>query len=154
MDGLTNSPPDRLRRIVEALKSAPIPNLSADDHAFLLIGLQRYLADPKKHPLVHVFQLSPKVGGTPWWREEALQRRNEALWCLHDLVSPGAKPFAAADKILQEIKSVVHRWRGDRHFDPRPNLTASDLACFAVLDVDGEELLTQKQVANILKARR
>ena len=82
--------------------------------SFLGDGLSRFLAQDC-HDLNEAFGLKSPQGGVPWWREEAIRKRNAALCRLAAEYSSERSTAAIVRRIHEEaLRYAASAWRFDR----------------------------------------
>jgi hypothetical protein len=88
-------------------------------------SLERFLAHSCR-TLDEALGLCFPKGGVPWWMEEAIRTRDEALRALADTLEPNLSTTARA----REVRALTLRygassWRHDRERDEMPPIYAS-----------------------------
>lgn len=67
------------------------------------------------------FGLSAPKGGVPWWLEEGIRTRNNAIRDLANLSCPDQSPTAQARKVYKlSVRYAATRWRQDRFRQEMP----------------------------------
>ena len=67
------------------------------------------------------FGLSAPKGGVPWWLEEGIRKRNNAIQDLADLTCPNQNPTAQARKVHKlSVRYAATRWRQDQYRKEMP----------------------------------
>ena len=109
---------DRLRDVSHLCRrGAPLP----PDLAFwLAAGIERFLGREAKD-LDGALGLIQAQGGIPWWREDAIRRRDLALRQLWQAACPEAGVTARARRIAEMLKRYAgSAWRLDRERPAMP----------------------------------
>lgn len=102
-----------LRRVAEGRETS-------EDRAALAGRLRVYLSAPASVTLDGVFGLTRSARGLPWWRAEALDRRDAAIRALASRFYSGrsvASQAAAIHRVL--LRYSASAWRFDRR-EPAP----------------------------------
>lgn len=109
---------DRLRDVTSFCRQgAPLP---PDLAGWLAAGIERFLGREARD-LDGALGLLQAQGGIPWWREDAIRRRDAALRHLRDLVCPEAGITARARRIADLLKRyAASAWRHDREHAAMP----------------------------------
>lgn len=89
---------------------------------------KRWLGDCLSNFLAHrcgtmdeAFELRFPRGGVPWWREEAIRKRNAALQELGALFFPELSLHARTERIAElSVRYAATAWRFDRHKESPP----------------------------------
>jgi len=94
--------------------------LPADQARFLADALDRFLAH-RAPSLEAALGLRFPRGGVPWWREEAMRRRDAALRALAERHHAGETVTARARAIAVAARRyAATAWREDAHRDAMP----------------------------------
>ena len=109
---------DRLRDVSSfCRRGAPLPPYLA---GWLAAGIERFLGREARD-LHGALGLIQAQGGIPWWREDAIRRRDAALRRLRDLVCPAAGVTARARRIAELLRRyAASAWRIDREHPAMP----------------------------------
>src|SRR6185503_2670171 len=103
---------DRLRDVSSfCRRDTPLP---PDLAGWLAAGIERFLGREARD-LDGALGLIQAQGGIPWWREDAIRRRDAALRRLHTLTCPAAGVTARARRIAELLRRYAGAtWRIDR----------------------------------------
>jgi hypothetical protein len=103
---------DRLRTVSSFCRQgAPLPPELA---SWLASGIERFLGRESRD-LDGALGLIQGQGGIPWWREDAIRRRDAALRRLWQAVCPEAGVTARARRIAELLRRYAgSAWRLDR----------------------------------------
>lgn len=148
------TPIARLRRIRDA---AAAGMALGDDGPWLAAGLDAYLRRaPEGLTLPAALELAVPVGGAPWWRIDALARRDDALRRLaaeHYSSLPPSERAAAIGVSLRRYASTS--WPRDRHFSACPSrlVGTSGELLFAIMSVSRAPM-SDRQIARIIDDSR
>lgn len=94
--------------------------LEADQARWLAEGLERFLAH-RSPSIDEAFGLRFPRGGVPWWREEAMRRRDAALRTLAARHHAGETVTAQARAIATAAaRYAASAWRDDARLDAMP----------------------------------
>jgi len=109
---------DRLRDVSShCRRGAPLP---PDLAGWLAAGIERFLGREAKD-LDGALGLIQAQGGIPWWREDAIRRRDLALRDLWRAACPQAGVTARARRIAEMLKRYGgSAWRLDREHAAMP----------------------------------
>lgn len=109
---------DRLREVSRrCLDREPLDDDLAE---WLGDSLKGYL-DRRHQSIGEAFGLISPHGGVPWWREEAIRRRNAALREMAELFYKDRSPCAQSRHIgTLAIRYAASAWRIDRNSDEMP----------------------------------
>ena len=110
---------EKLRRISRRLLAGE--PLDLDHSEWLGSALQGFLQ--RKHPTTDdALGLRFAQGGVPWWREEAIRKRDAALRELGERFFPGISPHAQAQRICTlATRYAASAWRHDRDGEHLPS---------------------------------
>jgi hypothetical protein len=110
---------DRLRNVSSLCRQGtPLP---PDLAGWLATGIERFLGREARD-LDGALGLIQAQGGIPWWREDAIRRRDAALRRLPGFVCPAAGVTARARRIAELLRRYAgSTWRIDRE---RPMMPA------------------------------
>ena len=103
---------DRLRNVSSLCRQGtPLP---PDLAGWLATGIDRFLGREARD-LDGALGLIQAQGGIPWWREDAIRRRDAALRLLWQAVCPEAGITARARRIAELLRRYAgSTWRRDR----------------------------------------
>jgi len=109
---------DRLRDVSSFCRQgAPLP---PDLAYWLAAGIERFLGREARD-LDGALGLIQAQGGIPWWREDAIRRRDAALRRLRDIVCPAAGVTQRARRIAELLRRyAASTWRLDREHAAMP----------------------------------
>ena len=109
---------DRLRDVSSfCRRGAALPT---DLAGWLAAGIERFLGREARD-LDGALGLIQAQGGIPWWREDAIRRRDAALRRLHALTCPTAGVTARARRIAELLRRYAGAtWRIDREHAAMP----------------------------------
>ncbi len=103
---------DRLRDVSSFCRQGAL--LPPDLAGWLAAGIERFLGRESRD-LDGALGLIQAQGGIPWWREDAIRRRDAALRCLRELHCPAAGVTARARRIAELLRRYAgSTWRIDR----------------------------------------
>jgi hypothetical protein len=109
---------DNLREIVRRCQSGE----PLSDNLSLWLGqsLSAFL-NRRCSSIEDAFGLRAPRGGVPWWREEAIRRRDKAIRILADRLFADLRPSAQAKQIRTlSIRYATSSWRHDQDLDELP----------------------------------
>ncbi len=109
---------DRLRDVSSfCRRGAPLP---PDLAGWLATGIERFLGREARD-LDGALGLIQAQGGIPWWREDAIRRRDAALRGLCECVCPAAGVTLRARRIAELLRRYAgSTWRIDREHAAMP----------------------------------
>jgi hypothetical protein len=109
---------DRLRIVSSFCRQgAPLP---PDLAGWLAAGIERFLGREARD-LDGALGLIQAQGGIPWWREDAIRRRDAALRRLWQTVCPEAGVTARARRVAELLRRYAgSAWRLDRERTAMP----------------------------------
>lgn len=120
----------------------------------------RWLGDCLSNFLSHrcgtmdeAFELRFARGGVPWWREEAIRKRNAALQELGARFFPQLSLHARAERIAEmSLRYAATAWRFDRDKDaaPAPYIGTPKEYLWEAFSSGASMPLSQRQLRNIL----
>ncbi len=147
----TINPVDRLRRICSHASAGLV--LDASDAEWLVEALQLYL-ERASHgfPIARALGLAVAPGGTPWWRREALARRDAALRRVAREHYGSLRQSDAAGAIAVGLSRYASSsWRHDRDHDRCPDRYQGQREehFFAALKAI-EDVIDKRQVLRII----
>ncbi|HEX7007492.1 MAG TPA: hypothetical protein VF274_10145 [Alphaproteobacteria bacterium] len=88
--------------------------------AWLGDSLEKFLAQ-RCHTVDEALGLRFAQGGVPWWREEAIRVRDEALRCLARRIAPDGSTAAKAKSVHRlALRYAASAWRFDREREAMP----------------------------------
>lgn len=103
---------DRLRDVSSFCRQGAL--LPPDLAGWLAGGIERFL-DREARDLDGALGLIQAQGGIPWWREDAIRRRDAALRRLRQATCPDAGITARARRIAEVLRRyAAAAWRTDR----------------------------------------
>ena len=110
---------DRLRNVSSLCRQGtPLP---PDLAGWLAAGIERFLGREARD-LDGALGLIQAQGGIPWWREDAIRRRDTALRRLPGFVCPTAGVTARARRIAELLRRyAASSWRIDREHAAMPS---------------------------------
>ncbi|MGE3777271.1 MAG: hypothetical protein AB7F89_08815 [Pirellulaceae bacterium] len=135
---------DRIRRLVDVL-----PSLSRDGE-WLADALRRYIDEAADGiTLDEVLGVATPRGGRPWWKAEALRRRDESIARLRNLVpANGFRSEALA------IRAAAIRYRRTRYRSaPADDTDPAHVELRALLDTTGGDPPSRKAIERALANR-
>ena len=109
---------DRLRDVSSfCRRGAALP---PDLAGWLAAGIERFLGREARD-LDGALGLIQAQGGIPWWREDAIRRRDAALRRLREIVCPAAGVTQRARRIAELLRRYAAAgWRIDREHTAMP----------------------------------
>ncbi len=109
---------ERLRDVSSFCRQgAPLP---PDLAGWLATGIERFLGREARD-LDGALGLIQAQGGIPWWREDAIRRRDAALRRLREIVCPAAGVTARARRMAELLRRYAgSTWRIDREHAAMP----------------------------------
>ncbi len=148
---MKTQPIDRLRELLKVAESGELAELGD----WLVPRLNNYFTGASAGvTLEQVFDLAVSPGRAPWWREEALKARDDAIRRLADQHFGALDLNGQADEILTAIRRYRgSRWRHDRSIDHMPESyagTRSALLYETLRRGGGDAPESKKQVTRIL----
>lgn len=109
---------DRLRDVSSFCRQGAA--LPPDLAGWLAAGIERFLGREARD-LDGALGLLQAQGGIPWWREDAIRRRDAALRRLRDRVCPTSGITARARRIAEMLRRYAgSTWRIDREHAAMP----------------------------------
>jgi hypothetical protein len=94
--------------------------LDPDLAVWLGSSLEKFL-EQRCHTVDEALGLRFAQGGVPWWREEAIRLRDEALRALAQRVAPGGSTAAKAKGVYRlALRYAASAWRFDREREAMP----------------------------------
>jgi len=94
--------------------------LDPDLAGWLAESLEAFL-NRRCDSLEGAFGLLAPQGGVPWWLEDGIRRRNDAIRDLAHMVAPGQSLSAQARQVRQlSVRYAASAWRYDRQLDEMP----------------------------------
>jgi hypothetical protein len=109
---------DNLREIVRRCRTGE--PLSGDLAAWLARSLDEFLTH-RRHSLDEALGLKGAKGGVPWWLEEAIRRRDQALRRLAQCHFPALSVSGQAARIrTSALRYAASAWRFDRERGSMP----------------------------------
>lgn len=144
----------RLRRIRDAAAAGVA---LGEDGPWLAAGLDAYLRRaPQGLTLPAALDLAVPVGGTPWWRTDALARRDDALRRLGGEFYGSLQPRDRAAAIGVALRRYASTsWPRDRHLTSCPARligTVGELL-FAIMSASAVPM-SDRQIARIIDESR
>ncbi|MCW5771137.1 MAG: hypothetical protein KIT16_05825 [Rhodospirillaceae bacterium] len=119
---MTTTTIDRLRDVTSFCRQgAPLP---PDLAGWLAAGIERFLGREARD-LDGALGLVQAQGGIPWWREDAIRRRDQALRRLWQATCPDAAVTGRARRVADLLKRYAgSAWRHDRERTAMPEAYA------------------------------
>jgi hypothetical protein len=125
-----------------------------DDSLAVWLGQSLAAFLDRRSPTVdQAFGLRFAQGGVPWWREEAIRRRDAALRLLAERHHAGVAPSAQAQRICRAaLRYAASAWLIDRHSPAMPpHYAGSEKELLWVAFKSGATMpICERQLRNIL----